>query len=105
MRGGTVSARSRSAVLLIAVAIVLVTEVKSLLLGESASPHVVDSIVAALTGGGIDRVIHLRTMHLGPEELLVAAKVAMPPTRRWLRLPHRSMRPKRGFAPRSRPLG
>ena len=34
--------------------------------------------MAALSGGGIDRVIHLRTMHLGPDELLVAAKVAMP---------------------------
>jgi cation diffusion facilitator family transporter len=67
--------------LLVAVAIVLVIEVKSLLLGESAAPQVVDSIVAALTGGGIDRVIHLRTMHLGPDELLVAAKVALPSTR------------------------
>ena len=67
--------------LLIAVACVLVVEVKSLLLGESAAPDVVDSIVAALSNGGIDRVIHLRTMHLGPEELLVAAKVAMPGTR------------------------
>ncbi len=40
----------------------------------------VDSIAAALIGGGIDRVIHLRTMHLGPDELLVGAKVAMPAT-------------------------
>lgn len=64
-------------VLLGTVACVLVVEVKSLLLGESAAPQVVDSIVAALVGGGIDRVIHLRTMHLGPDELLVAAKVAM----------------------------
>jgi divalent metal cation (Fe/Co/Zn/Cd) transporter len=29
-------------------------------------------------GDGVDRVIHLRTMHLGPEELLVGAKLAMP---------------------------
>jgi divalent metal cation (Fe/Co/Zn/Cd) transporter len=27
----------------------------------------------------VDRVIHLRTMHLGPEELLVGAKIALPP--------------------------
>jgi cation diffusion facilitator family transporter len=67
--------------LLGAVACVLVIETKSLLLGEAAAPTVVDSIVAALSGEGIDRVIHLRTMHLGPEELLVAAKVAMPSTR------------------------
>jgi cation diffusion facilitator family transporter len=64
--------------LLVAVACVLVVEVKSLLVGEAAAPDVVDSIVAALTGDGVDRVIHLRTMHLGPDELLVAAKVAMP---------------------------
>jgi cation diffusion facilitator family transporter len=64
--------------LLVAVACILVVEVKSLLVGEAAAPDVVDSIVAALTGDGVDRVIHLRTMHLGPDELLVAAKVAMP---------------------------
>jgi cation diffusion facilitator family transporter len=68
-------------VLLSGVAVTLVVEVKSLLIGEAAAPSVVNSIVAALTGGGIDRVIHLRTMHLGPEELLVAAKVAMPASR------------------------
>jgi cation diffusion facilitator family transporter len=65
-------------VLLIAVAVILVIETKSLLVGEAAAPHVVDTICAALIGSGIDRVIHLRTMHLGPDELLVAAKVAMP---------------------------
>jgi cation diffusion facilitator family transporter len=64
-------------VLLGVVACVLVIEIKSLLLGESAAPAVVDAIAAALLGGGIDRVIHLRTMHLGPDELLVGAKVAM----------------------------
>jgi divalent metal cation (Fe/Co/Zn/Cd) transporter len=68
-------------VLLGTVAVILIVEIKSLLLGESAAPAVVDSIVAALSGGGIDRVIHLRTMHLGPDELLVAAKVAMPASR------------------------
>ena len=66
--------------LLITVAFVLIVEVKSLLIGESAAPGVVDAIAAALVGGGIDRVIHLRTMHLGPDELLVGAKVAMPAT-------------------------
>ena len=64
--------------LLITVAVVLVVETKSLLVGESASASDVSAISAAMTGSGIDRVIHLRTMHLGPEELLVAAKVAMP---------------------------
>ena len=65
-------------VLLITVAVILVVETKSLLVGEAASPSDVASIRAAMTGDGIDRVIHLRTMHLGPEELLVGAKVAMP---------------------------
>jgi cation diffusion facilitator family transporter len=67
-------------VLLAIVAIILIIETKSLLVGEAASPDAVDRIRAALVGQGIDRVIHLRTMHLGPDELLVAAKVAMPRT-------------------------
>jgi cation diffusion facilitator family transporter len=65
-------------VLLISVAVILVIETKSLLLGESAAPVQVSAIEAALLGPGVERVIHLRTMHLGPEELLVGAKVAMP---------------------------
>jgi cation diffusion facilitator family transporter len=65
--------------LLIVVAFVLVVETKSLLLGESAAPMQVRAIERALTGDGVDRVIHLRTMHLGPEELLVGAKIALPP--------------------------
>jgi cation diffusion facilitator family transporter len=68
--------------LLITVAIVLVIETKSLLVGESALPVEVARIDAALVGdpaiSGVDRVIHLRTMHLGPDELLVGAKLAMP---------------------------
>jgi cation diffusion facilitator family transporter len=64
--------------LLISVAVILVVETKSLLVGESAAPAQVAAIAAAAVGGGIDRVIHLRTMHLGPEELLVAAKVSLP---------------------------
>jgi cation diffusion facilitator family transporter len=64
--------------LLIAVAVVLVIETKSLLLGEAAAPADLQRIEAGLVGPGVDRVIHLRTMHLGPEELLVGAKLAMP---------------------------
>ncbi|MCU1655738.1 MAG: Mannose-6-phosphate isomerase, type 1, partial [Pseudonocardiales bacterium] len=66
-------------VLLVTVAVVLVIETKSLLVGEAAAPAQVAAIANALVGPGIERVIHLRTMHLGPEELLVGAKVAMPP--------------------------
>lgn len=61
--------------LLVAIAIVLAIETKSLLLGESATRKDVDSIKAALVGEGVPSVIHLRTLHLGPEELLVAAKI------------------------------
>lgn len=67
-------------VLLVAVAIVLAVETKSLLLGESAADDVQDRIREALTSAeGIDGVIHMKTMHLGPEELLVAAKFAAAP--------------------------
>ena len=65
-------------VLLVAVAIVLAVETKSLLLGEGATPEQVRSIRDALPGDGIEGVIHLKTLHLGPEELLVAAKIAVP---------------------------
>ena len=65
--------------LLITVAVVLVIETKSLLIGESATPVAVRAIEDALVGGGVQRVVHLRTMHLGPEEVLVAAKIAIAP--------------------------
>ncbi len=65
-------------VLLGLVAAILAVETKSLLLGEGAVPSAVRRIEAALLGPGVDRVIHLRTMHLGPDELLVAAKIAVP---------------------------
>jgi cation diffusion facilitator family transporter len=60
------------------VAVVLATEMKSLLIGESASPAVQAAIVAAIEAGPqVQRVIHLRTLHVGPETLLVAAKIAV----------------------------
>lgn len=67
-------------VLLFVVALILGTEMKSLLIGEGAEPGVVARIEAALVDGRhITRVVHLRTMYLGPEELLVATKVALAP--------------------------
>ncbi|WP_427017030.1 cation diffusion facilitator family transporter [Pseudarthrobacter sp. P1] len=63
--------------LLVAVAVVLAVETKSLLLGESATKDDVAAIEAALVGPGVSRIIHLKTLHLGPEELLVAAKIAV----------------------------
>ena len=68
-------------VLLIAVAITLAVETRSLLLDEAASQEAVEGITAALAGAeGVGRVIHLKTLHLGPDEVLVAAKIAVEPT-------------------------
>src|SRR5215469_9928301 len=65
-------------VLLGAVAVVLATEMKSLLIGESASADAEAAIVAAIEAGPeVERVIHLRTLHVGPETLLVAAKIGV----------------------------
>jgi cation diffusion facilitator family transporter len=66
-------------VLLVGVAIVLALETKSLLLGESATPEAQRRIRSALEATeGVDRVIHMKTSHLGPDELLVAAKIGVP---------------------------
>ena len=63
--------------LLSGLAIVLATEMKSLLLGETASPEVQELIRFAIDDEPVvERLIHLRTEHLGPDELLVGAKVA-----------------------------
>ena len=68
-------------VLLVCVAVVLAVETKSLLLGEAATPDAVRRIEAALVADpSVLRVIHMKTLHLGPEELLVAAKIAVAPT-------------------------
>ena len=69
--------------LLVAVAITLAIETKSLLLGESATPQAVTAIEQALAGtDGVERVIHMKTLHMGPEEILVAAKIAVSPVDR-----------------------
>lgn len=65
-------------VLLGVIAIILILETKSLLIGEGSNPVEVQKIRDALLGGGVDRVIHLRTQYLGPDELLIAAKIAAP---------------------------
>ncbi|GAA1397560.1 cation diffusion facilitator family transporter [Catellatospora coxensis] len=64
--------------LLVVIAVVLAIETKSLLLGESATDEHVKAIASAIESGPeVERLIHMRTMHLGPEELLVAAKIAV----------------------------
>ncbi len=64
--------------LLIGIALVLGREMKSLLIGEAAEPEVVAAAQAALAGApGVASVIHLRTLQLGPDDLLVAAKLEL----------------------------
>ncbi|MFT4469859.1 cation diffusion facilitator family transporter [Arthrobacter sulfonylureivorans] len=63
--------------LLVAIATVLAIETKSLLLGESASREHLRLIEEAIAADDETRVIHLKTMHLGPDELLVAAKISV----------------------------
>ena len=66
-------------VLLVVVALVLGIETKSLLVGEGASPADDAAIAAAIPRPGIERIIHMKTLYLGPDEMLVAAKVAVGP--------------------------
>lgn len=67
-------------ILLVIIAAILAIETKSLLLGESATRENVATIRAALEGNAECRIIHMKTLHLGPEEVLVAAKIAVPDT-------------------------
>jgi cation diffusion facilitator family transporter len=65
-------------VLLAAAATILAVETKSLLIGESAGADVERKIVAAIEDGPeVERVIHLRTIHVGPDSLVVTAKIAV----------------------------
>lgn len=66
-------------VLLGVIAVVLMVEMHSLLIGEGATGEELAAIHTALVQTDhVDRVIHLRTQYLGPEEMLVGAKIAMP---------------------------
>lgn len=62
--------------LLVAIAGVLAVEMKGLLIGEAASDEMLTALQSSITSAPqVNALIHLRTMHLGPEELLVAAKI------------------------------
>ncbi len=66
------------AALLAVIAVILIVEMKSLLLGESASPESYARISDAIgCHTQVRRLIHVRTMHLGPEDLLVATKIEL----------------------------
>jgi len=66
-------------ILLGVIAIILIIEMKSLLIGEGATPREFDAIDTALVGGRVERLIHIKTQYVGPDELLVAAKIALAP--------------------------
>lgn len=64
--------------LLIIVAIILTREMSAMLVGEGALPEEYDAVKAALESAPlVERVIHLRTLHVGPDTLLVGAKIAI----------------------------
>ncbi len=64
--------------LLIVIAIILVREMSAMLVGEGALPEEYDAVYAALSSAPlVERVIHLRTLHVGPDALLVGAKIAI----------------------------
>lgn len=69
-------------VLLIAVAIIIGAEVKSLLVGEGASDEDVAKIESALLKSKeIDRIIHMKTLYVGPDEFMIGAKISLDATR------------------------
>lgn len=64
-------------ILLALIAVVLVVEMRSLLLGESATRVDVEQITAAVAAtDGVEQILSMRTQHLGPDEILVAGKVS-----------------------------
>jgi len=66
--------------LLAVIAVILMVEMHSALIGEGATPQEDDAIRAALEQtDNVERVIHLRTQYLSPDELLVGAKIALAP--------------------------
>ena len=65
-------------VLLVLVAVILGAETSSLLVGEGATASDTEKIESALGATrGVNSIIHMKTLYLGPEELMVAAKIAV----------------------------
>ena len=61
------------------IAIILIIEMKSLLIGEGATAPELGKIESAVVAGRVQRLIHIRTQYIGPDEMLVAAKIALEP--------------------------
>jgi cation diffusion facilitator family transporter len=67
--------------LLVLVAVVLGIETSSLLVGEGATEKDNSKIAAAIRATkGVHDIIHMKTLYLGPDELMVAAKIAVKAT-------------------------
>ncbi|HLF99232.1 MAG TPA: cation diffusion facilitator family transporter [Acidimicrobiia bacterium] len=67
-------------ILLAVIAVTLMIEMKSLLIGEAATPEREGTIRSVVEKRPeVQRIIHMKTQHLGPEELLVALKVQLNP--------------------------
>lgn len=65
--------------LLVCVAVILGIETKSLLIGEGVSESDLNTITEAIEADPvIERIVHMKTLYLGPDELLIAAKIALP---------------------------
>ena len=63
--------------LLVVIAVFLALEMSRMLVGEAALPEEQQAIEAALAAEPVvERVIYLKTLHTGPDEVLVAAKFA-----------------------------
>jgi cation diffusion facilitator family transporter len=68
-------------ILLVVIAVILVIEMKGLLIGEAAKPATISSIHQVMESTDrVRKVIHLRTQHIGPDELLVGAKLSFDPS-------------------------
>jgi cation diffusion facilitator family transporter len=64
--------------LLVLIAVFLALEMNSLLIGESGTAAHVAAIRKAIEAGAdVERIIHLKTLHLGPDNLMVVAKIAV----------------------------
>ena len=62
------------------IAVLLAVEMKSLLIGEGASPEHLAEIRAAIDADWrVESIVHIRTEHIGPEAILVATKLALVP--------------------------
>lgn len=63
-------------ILLVVISIVLTVEMKSLLIGEAATTEHISALISAVESvSHVNRVIDLKTQHIGPEQLLVAGKL------------------------------